>query len=301
MNQVGDAPHRAGYAAIVGRPNVGKSTLLNRLVGQKLAITAHKPQTTRHSLLGVHTLPGAQIAYVDTPGIHLRGESALNRYLNRAARGPLGHADVVLLVVQALAWTKEDETALAAARDSGLPVVAVVNKVDRVQDKAALLPYLQALVGRHGFAAVVPVSAKTGDNVEALEKVIVDLLPAGDNLFPEDQVTDRSERFFAAELLREQLTRRYHQEIPYALTVEIEQFEELPGIYRIAAVVWVERDAHKRILIGEGGSAMKAAASSAREAMESLFDRKVYLQVWVRVKKSWSSDEAALARLGYTE
>jgi GTP-binding protein Era len=298
---VADAPHRAGYAAIVGRPNVGKSTLLNRLVGQKLAITAHKPQTTRHSLLGVHTLPNAQVAYVDTPGMHLRGESALNRYLNRAARGPLGHADVVLLVVQALAWTKEDETALAAARGSGLPVVAVVNKVDSVKDKGALLPYLQALGGRCDFAAVVPVSAKTGDNTEALEKVVVGLLPEGENLFPADQVTDRSERFFAAELLREQLTRRYHAEIPYALTVEIEQFEELPAIYRIAAVVWVERDAHKRIVIGDRGEAMKATASAAREAMEALFDRKVYLQVWVRVKRSWSSDEAALARLGYTE
>jgi GTP-binding protein Era len=298
---VGDASHRAGYAAIVGRPNVGKSTLLNRLVGQKLAITAHKPQTTRHSLLGVRTLPHAQIAYVDTPGMHLRGESALNRYLNRAARGPLAHADVVLLVVQALAWTKEDETALATAGGSGLPIVAVVNKVDRVRDKGALLPYLQALGGRHAFAAVVPVSARTGDNLEALEKVIVDLLPAGENLFPEDQVTDRSERFFAAELLREQLTRRYHAEIPYALTVEIEQFEELPAIYRIAAVVWVERDAHKRIIVGERGEPLKATASAARQAMESLFDRKVYLQVWVRVKRSWSSDEAALARLGYTE
>jgi GTP-binding protein Era len=298
---VGDVSHRAGYVAIVGRPNVGKSTLLNRLVGQKLAITAHKPQTSRHSLLGVHTLPDAQIAYVDTPGIHLRGESALNRYLNRAARGPLGHADVVLLVVQALAWTKEDDTALAAARDSGRPVIAVVNKVDGLRDKSALLPYLQALGGRHDFAAVVPVSAKTGDNVEALERVLVGLLPVGENLFPEDQITDRSERFFAAELLREQLTRRYHAEIPYALTVEIEQFEELPAIYRIAAVVWVERDAHKRIIIGDRGEALKATASAAREAMESLFDRKVYLQVWVRVKRSWSSDDAALARLGYTE
>jgi len=291
----------AGYVAIVGRPNVGKSTLLNRLIGQKLAITSHKPQTTRHTILGIRTLPEGQIVYIDTPGMHQRGESALNRYLNRAARALLADADLALFVVRALVWNAEDAAALEALKLAGTPVVAVVNKVDRVEDKAALLPYLEELARRRDFIAVVPVSAKTGHNLAELERVVLGALPEGENLFPEDQVTDRSERFFAAELLREQLTRRYHQEIPYALTVEIEHFEETPGLYRIAAVVWVERPAHKRILIGQGGAALKAAATAAREAMERVFDTKVFLQVWVKVKASWSSDEATLASLGYTD
>jgi GTP-binding protein Era len=298
--QTGAARH-AGYVAIVGRPNVGKSTLLNRLIGQKLAITSHKAQTTRHTILGIRTLPTGQIVYIDTPGIHKRGESALNRYLNRAARALLADADLALFVVRANAWNAEDQAALEALQLAGLPVVAVVNKVDRVEDKSTLLPYLDELSRRHEFVAVVPVSAKTGDNLPGLEQVVLRALPEGDNLFPEDQVTDRSERFFAAELLREQLTRRYHQEIPYTLTVEIEHFEEAPGLYRIAAVVWVERPAHKRILIGQGGTALKAAATAAREAMERMFDTKVFLQVWVKVKASWSSDEATLASLGYTD
>jgi GTP-binding protein Era len=292
--------HRAGYVAIVGRPNVGKSTLLNRLVGQKIAITSHKPQTTRHSILGIRTQPHGQVVYIDTPGMHRRGESALNRYLNRAARAMLGDVHVALLVVQALAWTDEDEAALEALRAAGAPVIAVVNKVDRVADKAELLPYLERLAARHAFRAIVPVAARTGHNLPELERVVLAALPAGEALFPEDQVTDRSERFLAAELVREQLTRRYHQEIPYALTVEIERFEELPGLYRIAALVWVEKAAHKQILIGEGGAALKAAATRARLEMEKAFGTKVFLQVWVKVKSSWSSDESALAGLGYT-
>jgi GTP-binding protein Era len=193
----------AGYVAIVGRPNVGKSTLLNRLIGQKLAITSHKPQTTRHTILGIRTLPEGQIVYIDTPGIHQRGESALNRYLNRAARALLADADLALFVVRALVWTLEDAAALEALQLAGTPVVAVINKVDRVGEKAALLPYLDELSRRHAFVAVVPVSAKTGDNLPELERVVLAALPEGENLFPEDQVTDRSERFFAAELLRE--------------------------------------------------------------------------------------------------
>jgi GTP-binding protein Era len=293
-------PYRSGYAAIVGRPNVGKSTLLNRLVGQKIAITSHKAQTTRHAILGIHTQAHGQVVYVDTPGIHRRGDSALNRYLNRAARALLGDVHVALLVVQALAWTEEDTAALGALQAAGAPTIAVVNKVDRVADKAALLPYLEALAARHEFLAIVPISARSGDNLGELERVVLGALPAGEMLFPEDQVTDRSERFLAAELVREQLTRRYHQEVPYALTVEIEQFEELPGLYRIAALVWVEKRAHKQILIGEGGAALKAAASQARLEMEKAFGTRVYLQVWVKVKSSWSSDESALAGLGYT-
>lgn len=291
--------NRCGYVAIVGRPNVGKSTLLNRMIGQKLAITSHKAQTTRHSILGIKTADKGQLLFVDTPGLHERGSSALNRYLNRAARAALADVDVVLLVVEALRFTREDELALKAAAESGAAVVAAVNKVDRVADKQALLPYLQDLGARHDFADIVPVSAKRGEQLDVLEDVLLALLPQAEPLFPADQITDRSERFFAAELLREQLTRRYSQELPYRTTVEIERFEDEGGRYLIHALVWVERESQKAIIIGHGGEALKAAATQARRAMQDLFGCPVHLEVWVKVKQSWSSDEAALASLGY--
>ena len=291
--------NRCGYVAIAGRPNVGKSTLLNRMLGQKLAITSHKAQTTRHSILGVKTLADGQILFVDTPGIHERGGSALNRYLNRTARAVLADVDLVLLVVEALRFTREDEIALQAAAQSGASLMAAVNKVDRVRDKGALLPYLQQLAGRHAFVDVVPVSAQRGDQVDLLERLILGRLPEAENLFPPDQLTDRSERFFAAELLREQLTRRYGEELPYRTTVEIERFEEQGGRYLIHALIWVERPSQKAIVIGQRGEALKAAATAARLAMQRLFGCPVHLEVWVKVKHSWSSDEAALASLGY--
>jgi len=290
---------RCGTVAILGRPNVGKSTLLNRLLGQKLAITSHKAQTTRHALLGVKSRDDGQILYVDTPGMHQRGGSALNRLLNRTARAALADVDVILLVVEALRFTDEDALALAAAAAAGPPVLAAVNKVDRVKDKAALLPYLQQLGERHGFAEIVPLSARTGDQVTLLEDRILARLPAGQRLFPDDQLTDRSERFFAAELLREQLTRRYAQELPYAVTVEIERFKEHDGRYLIHAIVWVEREGQKAIIIGRGGEALKATATQARRQMQQMFGCPVHLEVWVKVKASWSSDDAALVSLGY--
>jgi GTP-binding protein Era len=293
--------NRCGYVAIIGRPNVGKSTLLNRLLGQKLAITSHKAQTTRHAILGVNTLDGGQILYVDTPGIHQRGGTALNRYLNRAARAVITDVDLVLYVVEALRFTDEDQAALAAVATAGTPAIAVINKVDRVGDKSQLLPYLQALAGRHGFLALVPVSATRGTQTDALEQAILKALPEGENLFPPDQLTDRSERFLAAELLREQLTQRYGDELPYRTTVAIERFEEQDGRYHINALVWVERESQKGIIVGRRGEALKAAATQARLEMQKLFDRPVHLEVWVKVKESWSSDEAALASLGYGE
>jgi GTP-binding protein Era len=293
--------NRRGSVAIVGRPNVGKSTLLNRLIGQKLAITSHKAQTTRHSILGVKTSDEGQILFVDTPGMHERGASALNRYLNRTARGAVVDVDLVLLLVEALRFTREDELALRTVAEAGPPVIAVVNKVDRVRDKTALLPYLQELSGRHDFETIVPISAKSGDQVAVLEQAILTRLPEGENLFPPDQLTDRSERFFAAELLREQLTRRYAQELPYRTTVEIERFEDQGGRYLIHALIWVERPSQKGIIIGHRGEALKAAATQARQEMQRLFDCPVHLEVWVKVKDSWSSDEAALASLGYTD
>ena len=293
--------YRSGYAVLIGRPNVGKSTLLNRLLGQKLAITSHKPQTTRHRILGIRSEDAGQIVFVDTPGIHDRGDKAMNFYLNRTAHSAIQDVDVVLFVVQAMAWTDEDERALAAVGKAGVPSIAVVNKIDLISRKEVLLPFLQDLVKRHDFVEVIPVSASDGDNVETLAKAVLDRLPMGEPIFPDDQISDRNERFFAAELLREQLIRRYHQELPYAVTVDIEQFEEQDGRYNIGAVIWVERDSQRAILLGKGGQAMKETATAARKAMNEFFQTRVHLEVWVKVKKSWSSDEASLVKLGYTD
>jgi len=293
--------NRCGYIAIIGRPNVGKSTLLNRLVGQKLAITSDKPQTTRHSILGIKTRPEGQLIYVDTPGIHRRHDDAMNRYLNRTARSAALEVDAVLFVVEALRWSEEDEIALGLLAETQAPVILVVNKVDRVHPKERLLPFLEEMGRRYAFQDLFPLSALKEKRLERLEERLLGLLPEGENFFPEDQLSDRSERFFAAELLREQLTRRYGQEIPYALTVEIERFEEEGNLYRIAAAVWVERPGQKAILIGQRGEALKEVATQARLEMERFFERKVFLHVWVKVKESWSNDENALIRLGYGE
>ena len=293
--------YHSGYAVLAGRPNVGKSTLLNRLLGQKVAITSHKPQTTRHRIIGIRSEGDGQIVFVDTPGIHDRGDKAMNFYLNRTAHSALQDVDIVLFVVQAMAWTEEDERVLKAIKKAGIPTIAAVNKVDLVSKKEELLPFMQDLAARHEFVEMVPVSAHDGDNVEALAETVMKRLPAGEAIFPDDQISDRSERFFAAELLREQLIRRYHQELPYAVTVEIERFEEQDGRYNIGAIIWVERDSQRVILLGKGGLAMKETATAARKAMNDFFQTRVHLEVWIKVKKSWSSDEASMVRLGYTD
>ena len=293
--------NRAGFVALVGRPNVGKSTLLNRLLGQKLAITSHKPQTTRHSILGISTLKGGQIVYIDTPGIHRRGNKAMSRYLNRTATATLSGVDLVVFVVDADHWTEEDSLVLERVRESRLPSLLVINKVDTIKPKEKLLPVMGELRERTAIDDMVPVSARTGENCSALEQAILQKLPEAENIYPEDQITDRPERFFAAELVREQITRRYHQELPYAVTVEIEEFDERPHILRIGAVIWVERPNQKAILLGRGGAAMKETASEARKELEKFFHKKVFLRLWIKVKKSWSSDQTSLAQLGYTE
>ena len=293
--------YHSGYAVLLGRPNVGKSTLLNCLLGQKLAITSHKPQTTRHRILGIRSQKDGQIVFVDTPGLHQRGDKAMNFYLNRTAHSALLDVDVVLFVVHAMAWTDEDELVLKAIIDAGLPTIAVVNKVDLIEPKEKLLPFIESLSRRHTFNEVIPVSATNGDNIDSLTAAVLTRLPEGEAIFPDDQISDRSERFFAAELLREQLIRRYHRELPYAVTVEIERFEEETGRYRIGAVIWVEREGQRAILLGKNGQAMKETATAARKAMNDFFQTRVHLDVWIKVKKSWSSDEAALSRLGYTE
>ncbi len=291
--------NHCGFAAIVGRPNVGKSTLLNRIIGQKLAITSHKPQTTRHSILGVKTDPDGQIVYVDTPGIHTRGTQPMNKYLNRTARSALADVDLLLFVIEALRWTEEDEMVLKTIGNYGLNCILLVNKVDRVKDKQELLPFISEIAAKYSFSEVIPLSALNGSNVSELEQKVLAAMPEGDNIYPDDQLTNRSERFFAAEFVREQLTQRYAQEIPYALTVEIEQFEVVKELYRIHALIWVEREGQKNIIIGKNGAALKEVAMQARKEMEKFFGHKVFLKVWVKVKKSWSTDSKSLHQLGY--
>ena len=301
------SPHRCGSVAVVGRPNVGKSTLVNALVGAKVSIVSNRPQTTRHRLLGIATVEGGQLLLVDTPGLH-RGEgrfkaSAMSRVMNRAARGALEEVDAALMVVEAGRWDEEDTLAYNVLRDAGIPVVLVVNKVDRLKDKAALLPFLAQVGQEREFAAVHPVSALKRNGLEALVKDVLGLLPEAPPAFGEDEITDRSERFLAAELVREQLMRQLGAELPYATTVEIEHFttEDSPKgeLARIGAVIWVERESQKAIVIGKGGARLKDIGSKARQQMEHLFGRKVFLETWVRVREGWSDDETALKAFGY--
>jgi GTP-binding protein Era len=293
--------HRCGYVAIIGRPNVGKSTLVNRLVGQKFSITSRKAQTTRHRLLGIKTGPHAQVIYVDTPGLHAGAGRALNRYMNRAATGALVGVDVVLFLVEAGKWTDGDSHVLERLADAEAPIIVAVNKVDRIPDKQALLPFIDELSKRAEFRDVVPISALNGTNTERLEEVITSALPAREALYDEDQFTDRSERFLAAELVREKLTDRLGQELPYRLSVETEAFQQDDGVLKIGVVIWVERGSQKGIVIGRRGRVLKAVGSDARKDMEALFERKVFLELWVKVKEGWSNDEQALQRLGYVD
>lgn len=299
------ASHRAGHVAVIGRPNVGKSTLVNALVGAKVSITSNRPQTTRHRLLGIATVEGGQLLLVDTPGIHReggkRGGSAMHRWMNRAARGALEGVDAAVLVIEAGRWDDEDGLAFDALRGAGVPVVLVVNQVDRIRDKAALLPFLAKVSEGRQFAAVHPVSALKRSGLEALVASLLALLPAQPAPYAEDEITDKSQRFLAGELVREQLMRQLGAELPYATTVEIEQFATDGDLLRIGAVIWVEREGQKAIVIGKGGERLRAIGTKAREAMQRLFGAKVFLQTWVRVREGWSNDEAALRTLGYGE
>lgn len=292
------AAHRAGTIAIVGRSNVGKSTLLNALVGQKLSITSRRPQTTRHRILGILTRPDAQFVFVDTPGLQSRHGSRLNRAMNRAATQVLEEVDAALVVLEALRLTQQDRQVLKLLPEQ-LPAVAAVNKTDTVKERERLLPYLQQVGALHDFRAIVPVSAKTGLQSEALLDELKAMLPAGPALYGEDALTDRSERFLAAELIREKLFRLLGEELPYAAAVEIERFEVDHGLRRIAAAIIVDRPGQKPIVIGRGGEKLKAIASQARADMEKLFGGKVFLECWVKVQRDWMDDATALRRLGY--
>lgn len=294
---------RCGYVAIVGRPNVGKSTLLNHVLGQKLSITSRRPQTTRHQVLGIKTEQGAQIVYVDTPGMHKVQKKAINRYMNKAASSALTGIDAIVFVVDRLAWTEEDQMVLDKVQGARCPVILAINKVDKINDKGQLIPHLEMLSAKMNFHAVVPISAQHGHNLKELEELISKLIPEGVPHFPEDQLTDRSSRFLAAELVREKVMRQLGDELPYEVTVEIEEFkhEMRPKgpLLTISALILVERSGQKAIVIGERGARLKKIGQEARKDMEQMFDAKVMLNLWVKVKAGWSDDERALKSLGY--
>ncbi|MCH9670740.1 MAG: GTPase Era [Gammaproteobacteria bacterium] len=294
-----DSEHRCGYVALVGRPNVGKSTLLNRLVGQKVSITAHRPQTTRHRILGIHSRAEAQIIYVDTPGIHEGQQHAINRLMNRAANSAMDDVDVVVFLVDGLNWTPLDEQIAERATSEAKCCLLAINKVDKLPDKSVLLPHLEELQTKLNCEDFIPISARRGSNVNALEEAVIKHLPKAAPIFPDDQITDRSMRFVASEIVREKLTRRLGQEVPYQLTVEIESFEERRKSAVVGAVIWVERDSHKSIVIGKQGRILKEIGSAARIDLEVQLGKKVHLSLWVKVRSGWSDNETLLRRFGY--
>lgn len=292
---------RTGYIAIIGRPNVGKSTLLNHLLGHKISITSRKPQTTRQRILGVKTVDNTQFIYVDTPGLHSHAGKALNRWMNRAALNALHDVDVVIFMVDARRWSEQDDWVLKQLQHLQAPIILAVNKIDQLSDRTRLLPYLEAAAQRHAFFKIIPISAKNGDQLSELEKCVATCLPEQPHFFPPDQLTDRSDRFIAAETVREKLTRLLGQELPYALTVTIDAYEDEPTIARIAAVIWVEKASQKPIVIGEGGERLKTIGQKARLDLEKHLDKKVFLKLWVKIKTGWSDDEKSLRQLGYGE
>jgi len=289
-----------GLIAIVGRPNVGKSTLLNSLLGQKISITSRKPQTTRHRILGILTEENKQAVLVDTPGLHSDEKRAINRLMNRAATSSIAEVELVVFLVEGTHWTTDDELVLSKIKKSGARCILVVNKIDNVQDKESLLPHLQKLGEKHSFSDIVPISAAKGDNVDTIRELCLDALPEGDFWFPDDYVTDRSSRFMASEIIREKLIRFTGDELPYSTTVEVEQFKmDDKGVIHINALILVERKSQKRMVIGNKGERLKTIGQEARRDMEALFEQKVFLETWVKVKSGWADDERALRSLGY--
>ena len=293
--------YRCGYVALVGRPNVGKSTLMNRILGQKLSIVTAKPQTTRQQIAGIKTTEQGQVIYIDTPGIHLAAKRALNRYMNRIARASFHDVDLILFLVEAGRWTKQDEHVARSLESVDVPVILVVNKIDLLPDKSELLGFLEKEARSERFAEVFLVAARSGDGVDDLEARVLEALPCSRPLDDADQFTNRSERFRAGELVREQLMMRLHQELPYALTVEIEEFKRVGGLLRIGAIVWVERDTQKQIVIGKGGNVLKQVGTRARHALQELFEEKIFLRLWVKVSRDWSDNERALKQFGYDD
>ncbi|HEY1892649.1 MAG TPA: GTPase Era [Steroidobacteraceae bacterium] len=292
------ADFRCGFAALVGRPNVGKSTLLNALVGQKLSIVTPRPQTTRHRIIGLLQLPNAQIAFVDTPGLHSQARRALNKAMNRTATAALEDADLVVFVVEALVWNTEDELVLNRIARSGRPVLVAVNKVDRAKPRERLLPYLADLDRRHGFLALVPISALKEKNLDDLRNAIVAHLPVSAPLFPDGELTDRGIQFRIAEMIREKLTLELNQEVPYGIAVEVEKLAEEDGILTVDAAIWVDREGQKPIVIGAKGQRLKRVGTSARLALNGMLQRRLHINLWVKVRENWADNARALRELG---
>ncbi|MFZ7199987.1 GTPase Era [Avibacterium avium] len=297
-----EQPTYCGFIAIVGRPNAGKSTLLNKILGQKISITSRKAQTTRHRILGIQTDGPYQAIYVDTPGLHIEEKRAINRLMNRAASSAIGDVDLIIFVVDGTHWNADDEMVLNKLRRAKAPVVLAINKIDNIKDKEDLLPFITEISQKFDFKAIIPISAQRGNNVQELEKIVRESLREGVHHFPEDYVTDRSQRFMASEIIREKLMRFMGEELPYSVTVEIEQFKTNErGTYEINALILVERDGQKKMVIGSKGQKIKVIGTEARADMERLFDNKVHLELWVKVKSGWADDERALRSLGYME
>ena len=293
--------YRAGTVAVIGRPNVGKSTLVNALVGARVSIVSPKAQTTRHRLLGIASFPEGQLLLVDTPGIHGAQTRAINRYMNRAARGALADVDAALLVIEAGRWNPDDDLAYAALSEANVPTFLVINKIDRIKLKQDLLPFITECTRERKFAAVHMLSALKRKGLEALVKELLALMPESEPIYAEDEITDRSQRFLAAELVREQLMLRLGDEVPYSATVAIDRFDEDGRMLRIAATIWVEREGQKAIVVGKGGESIKQIGRASRENMERLFGRKVFLETWCKVREGWADDVNALGQFGYTD
>ena len=296
-----DLIKRCGYIAIVGRPNVGKSTLLNHILGQKLSITSRKPQTTRHKLLGIKTTADTQYIFVDTPGLHQGQKKAINRYMNRAVTTAIQDIDTVIFMIDQLQWLPEDEHVVKHLEAVKQPIILAINKVDKLEDKAALLPHMKTLMDKLDIQEVIPISALHNQNLDRLLELVRNNLPVDDHFYPEDQITDRSSRFLAAEIIREKITRQLGDELPYQMTVEIEDFHQEKEVLHIHALILVEREGQKRILIGDKGDRLKKIGQQAREDMQVLLDSKIMLKTWVKVKSGWSDDDRALKSLGYDE
>jgi GTP-binding protein Era len=289
-----------GLVAIVGRPNVGKSTLLNNLLGQKVSITSKKPQTTRHRIMGIHTEDQHQVVYVDTPGLHIHEKRAINRLMNKAAASSIRDVELAIFVVESTRWTDDDEMVLTKLKQGKVKVVVAVNKIDLIEDRDKMLPHLQWLGEKHDFEHIIPISAEKETGLEHIHKVVKEALPRSEFYFPEDYITDRSQRFMVAEIVREKLMRFTGDELPYSVTVEIEQFKWQPkGIWHINALILVERETQKRMVIGNKGEKLKTIGREARKDIEYLLDNKVFLELWVKVKSGWADDERALHSLGY--
>ncbi|PCH59351.1 MAG: GTPase Era [SAR86 cluster bacterium] len=291
---------RSGFVAIIGRPNVGKSTLLNHLLKQKISITSRKPQTTRHRITGIATSATSQCVFVDTPGLHSAyGKKALNRIMNETVIAVIKDVDVIVFLVERLKWTDEDDLVINALQNTSKPVILLINKIDLVKEKRKLLPHLQTLASKFDFAEIVPVSALGGHNIDSIESLVAKYLPIGPFLYPEDQLTDRSSRFLASELIREKVTRQLGDELPYEITVEIEKFTQQGKTLHIHGLILVEKQGQKQIVIGKDGERLKSIGSAARIDMERAFDNPVMLNLWVKVKSGWADDERALKSLGY--